>query len=143
MIRKANNEDILRLIEFERYYMLEHEPQHIEKWESNVDKTRNFLIDLLDNIVVAEADTDLIGYAYWSLSEGKPCVYSIYVIESFRRRGVANLLMKALETDVIQKGYDEINLQTLIDNPAQYTFNKLGYTTNHNKNGYLQYSKKL
>lgn len=143
MIRKATMEDIKKLIVFERNYMIELEPQHLEKWEKLIEKTRNFLIESLESIVVVEENKEVIGHAYWSLSKGKPCVYSIYVVEAFRRKGVANLLMEALETDVIQNGYNEITLQTLIDNPAQYTFNRFGYITDHQKNGYLQYTKKL
>ncbi len=142
-IRKALENDLNKVIEFERNYMLEHEAEHIKDWDAIIDETTATLKSSLNKMFVVESENSLVAFAYWSIEEGEPCVMSIYVKSTSRRQGLAGLLLTSLEEDIRSKGYSTVTLQTLLKNPAQKVFEASGYERLDIKNNYIQYRKKL
>ncbi|WDV45797.1 GNAT family N-acetyltransferase [Clostridiaceae bacterium M8S5] len=141
IIRKAKRNDINRVYLFEREYMIEYEPEHLDRWDSVKDKTMKLLSGSIDRMYVATVGDKLVGHSYWNIYKEEPCVYSIYVTEDFRRKGIANKLINSIEKQVTDSGYNKVTLSTLVTNQAQYLFNKMGYEVVDIKDGYINYNK--
>jgi len=142
-IRKATQEDLPKVYEFEREYITTVEPDHLGRWDDAGDHVMETLESNMDHMFVADAGGQLAGHAYWALHDGHPCVYSVFVADDFRRLGIALALMRALEENMALCGYHEVTLSTLTVNPAQHLFARLGYTQTQTKDEWMYYIKEL
>lgn len=142
-IRKALPEDISKIFDFEREYIIEYERNQLEKWDQSADKTKELLMRSINSMFTATVKSKLAGHGFWGIYENKPCVYSLYVDKDYRRNGIAKEIMIALENDLIHSSYHEVTLSTLQSNPAQFLFKKLDYRIIKIKDGWIHYKKKL
>ncbi len=142
-VRKAVLSDIDQIYQFERAYMVEHEPNRLKLWEKRSDSTKNQLNNCLPFICIAEVDGNIVGHGYWSLYEEKPSVYSIFVLKSYRGQGIGKTLMTAIEASVVESGFDLITLSTLESNPAQHLFDQMGYQRLNVIDRWIRYEKIL
>lgn len=76
-IRKALPEDLSKIFEFEREYIIEHEQVQLEKWDQCTNNTKYLLLRSINNMFAATVDNKLTGNGYWSIYKNKPCVYSL------------------------------------------------------------------
>ncbi len=143
LVLKAVRSDLDQIYQFERAYMIEHEPNRLKLWEERSDLTKNQLNNSLPSICIAEVDGNLVGHSYWSFYEEKPCVYSIFVLKSYRGEGIGKTLMTAIEASVVESGFDVVILSTLESNPAQHLFDRMGYQRLDVINGWIKYEKYL
>lgn len=142
-VRRAKESDIQDIYQFERNYIIEHEPNQLDKWDSVKSHTLEMLRNNIDKMFVASVNSDLVGHTYWSILDGNPCIYSIYISENSRKLGLATRLIKKAEEQICEMGYHTVTLSTLVTNPAQNVFNKLGYEVTSIKDGWINYIKKL
>lgn len=99
------------------------------------------LLSNLERMFIATVDGQLAGHGYWSLYLEKPCIYSIYILKSYRHMGIATGLMNRIEKQIFDSGYHKITLATLVTNPAQHLFEKINYEILAIKDGWIHYSK--
>lgn len=140
-IRKAITTDLQAIYRLERAYIIEHEADQLARWDVAKERIRQGLMDNLGNMVVSESEGSITGLCYWSMHEGTPCIYSIYVDGNYRRQGIASKLMQAIEKEVIDQHYTRLSLSTLINNPAQYLFESFDYNEIRRENGWIYYLK--
>ena len=93
------------------------------------DPTRN-------TVLVAEIDGRYAGHCWlgnqidFFTRVPEPWVFDLSVVETFRRRGVANLLLDAVEKLLAAQEIKHLGLQVMASNPAaQSLYRKRGYTT--------------
>lgn len=142
-IRKAQESDIKSIYQFERNYIIEHEPNQLDRWDSAKKHTLEMLRNNIDRMFVASIECDLVGHCYWSLSYGNPCIYSIYISENSRKLGLASKLISKVEEQIRENEYQIVTLSTLVINPAQNVFSKLGYEVTSIEDGWINYKKDL
>lgn len=142
-IRKAAVSDLDQVYQFERAYMLEHEPTMVRRWDEGLDRTVRQLHQCLSSMYVAEGQGHVIGHAYWSIYEKSPCVFSLFVHQAHRGDGVGKKLMNELERSVMAAGYNHMTLSTLTNNAAQYLFDHMGYIKLDIADGWISYRKEL
>lgn len=140
-IRKAKESDLEEIYQFEREYIIEHEPNQLEKWDAIKDKTMTLLTSNLGRMFVASVDGCLAGHCYWSLYQEEACVYSIYISKVFRKMGIASRIITETEKDIFDCGHNKVTLSTLVTNPAQHLFDKMDYERLEVKDGWIYYSK--
>lgn len=126
-IREAMLGDIETIYGFERNYIIEHEPHMLVKWDGAKSKTLGRLKASVDNMFVATIGDDTVGHVYWSLLDNGPCIYSIYVVLEARRMGIATSLLKRCEDHIVDNGYNQVVLLTLLTNPAQQLYLDMEY----------------
>ncbi len=113
------------------------------KWDSCRDDSMKRLKENLDRMFVAVVDDQAVGHSYWSLLEDKPCIYSIFVMNEARRMGIASALMDKCESQILASGYNQAGLSTMVTNPAQYAFLRMGYEKTETTDGWSYFTKLL
>ena len=142
-IRKAISIDLQAVYQLERAYMMEHESEHLERWDAAQERIFQGLLDNLNHMFVSELGGTITGLGYWAMYEGLPCIYSIYVSRRSRRQGIASKLMIAMEQDVRDQRYTTLTLSTLVSNPAQHLFDVLNYEEIRRENEWIYFTKIL
>ncbi|MCH4888290.1 GNAT family N-acetyltransferase [Acidaminobacter sp. JC074] len=142
MIRRAIIEDFLEIYNMDFKYIKSFEPEDLSRWLDAKEHILKGYEDNLDSMFVFEEES-ILGFAYWSIHEDMPCVFSIYVDESSRGRGIGQKLMLSLEESVQIHGYDRMTLSTRLINPAQHLFDKMAYKRLAIKDDWIQYEKRL
>ena len=134
IIRRANPNDLTSIFQFDKAYMAEIEGQdQLHRWlAANTSiKICRELAYHLSRTFVAEYDTDsgnvVIGHCYWSISDEKANIFSIYVREECRGGKVASNLLKCVEEDMKAAGFHGSYLQTLETNPARHFCTRRGF----------------
>ena len=140
-IRTATVDDLDEIYLFERGYMEEYEPNQLARWETVKDKTMELLRNNITNMFVATVDDHIAGHVYWSILDGYPCIFSIYISKDYRRMGLASRLMHTAEEHVYDNGYSKLTLSTLVNNTAQHLFDRLGYERTSVTDGWINYIK--
>lgn len=140
-IRKIKEEELQIVYEFERSYIIEHEPDQLEKWDDAKERIFETLKSYTNTMFVAVVDEQVVGHGYWGMYEGLPCVYSLYIDKDHRKGGLGFALMERLDKDIEEKGHKISSLATLVTNPAQYLFEKAGYERTDEKDGWIQFEK--
>jgi ribosomal protein S18 acetylase RimI-like enzyme len=110
------------------------------KQEADLEGARSFLLDRIEHsesVLLIAKDTDLnkvIGFtqlypSFSSISMERSWILNdLYVLELYRRRGVAQLLLDSARTYAIQTKAKGIGLSTAIDNErAQRIYERNGY----------------
>ncbi len=142
-IQFAQLDQLNDVYEFERAYMVEHEPDQVAKWEAAKDHTLGFLQDHLETMVVAVEGGQVAGYGYWSYHEESPCIFSVYVGPAFRGQGIAPKLLQAMEDQIKDYGHQQVTLSTLETNPAQGLFVRMNYKEVKRQDGWIHYEKQV
>lgn len=141
IIRKAKESDIETIYNFERAYIIEHEPDELERWENAIERIYDNLKSYLATMFVAEVEGVVAGHGYWGMYEGMPCIYSVYIDKAYRKGGIGYGLMEAMDLEIEEKGHKSSSLATLVSNPAQHLFDKCGYERTDVKEGWIHYEK--
>lgn len=141
-IRNANRRDIDTVMTFEEAYMRRFEPDDLERWLSAKEKIALNLEKLVDQMFVVEDNKRVVAFAYWDFYEQRPCLYSIYVSDAYRRLGIGQKLLCAIEKQIVDRGYSVLTLSTRVENPAQNLF-RITYTFIKEKEGWLYYEKNI
>ena len=96
---------------------------------------------MLDRIVVAERDGDVIGYAlvHTHAQRRAARLYSIAVDPSARRQGIGLVLMAAAEADTVARGHLALQLEVRDDNASAIRmYERLGYEVFGRIDGFYQ-----
>lgn len=91
-----------------------------------------FLSELLDNdrayYLVAKVNDRAVGYIGIWLVAGEGHITNVAVHPDFRRRGIGNQLMTAVERLAAARGATRLTLEVRVSNDvAQHLYRKLGY----------------
>ncbi len=78
-------------------------------------------------LVMMENDV-LHGYSHCIELEGKVKLSKLYFAPEQQGKGLGNMLMKFIETDIRSLGFSLIELCVNRGNPAQYFYEKMGFT---------------
>ena len=79
-------------------------------------------------VLVAIAGDERAGYLRWGwFWDNTPFMNLLYVVESWRSRGVATHLITRWEADMRAQGARFVLTSTLADESAQHLYRKLGY----------------
>ncbi len=107
------------------------------KQSSDIEAARHFLNDRFIKeectVFLARIEEKAVGFTllYTSFSSvGMQPVFilnDLYVSSDFRSKGIGELLLEAAKTYCRQKKYKGLALETAVDNPAQYLYEKLGW----------------
>lgn len=127
IIRKAMVDDLPFIYQFEQKYIEEIEPDNLAKWQAAKVRIEQLLESNIERVFVAEHQDSLIGHCYWSLYEGEPHIYSIFVLKEHRGKGLASNLMQHVERNCQESGFESCWLETHETNPAKYFFRLSGY----------------
>jgi len=130
-IRKATIDQLENLIPlFDGY-------RKFYKQESNLPKTRQFLLERLKNndsvIFIAYIDDKAVGFTqlyhlFSSVSmERMYLLNDLYVADGCRRKGVGEALINKTKALCISENQKGIAIQTATDNPAQELYKRLGF----------------
>jgi len=142
LFRKANMHDIVDILIAEREYMIEHEPDHLDRWDGAINAIKTSLQNSLERMVICEIDGKVAGHSFWNTKDQMANVNSIFVRNEYRRMGIAKELLAYIEKDVKASDYSLLTLETLTKNPAQHLFDK-SYTRKKESNGWIYYEKNL
>lgn len=142
-IRKAQKSDIEVIYLFERQYIIEHEINQLERWEKVREKTMNTLEKNISRMFVAVSKGNILGQGFWSMHNQNPCIFSIYVPKEHRKKGIATTLIRKMENQILECDNNIVKLSTLVSNPAQFLFNKLGYIEVKRESDWIDYIKYL
>lgn len=141
IIRKAVAKDLPFIYQFEQQYIEEIEPDNLAKWKAARVRIEQSLAGNIERMFVAEYQGAPIGHCYWSLDEGEPHIFSIFVFREHRGKGVAAHLMQHAERDCQEAGFTSCWLETHVTNPAKYFFRRSGYEFIESKADWEYYVK--
>lgn len=142
MIRKAAAAELEQIMTMEQQYMEEYEQNDLNRWLQSREKIKGTFKEKLDQFIVYEQD-GVQGFCYWDMLDNLPCIYSIYVSQANRGRGIGRQLIDGIEKLILHSKHHTVVLSTRIENPAQYLFDKTGYTRLEKRNGWIQYKKHI
>ena len=112
IIRYANNNDLLWLIENDNHISEETLKNKIEKNE----------------VYIVEINGKKIGWLRYNLFwDNVPFMNMIYFLEEYRNMGIGKLLNNYWEEEMKQKGFTNILTSTQSNEEAQHFYRKLGY----------------
>lgn len=81
-------------------------------------------------LLVAEADSRVVGYALLLLSPKRTRLYSLAILPAFRGQGLAKALMKSCESETCRLGRSRISLEVRPENVDAITlYAKMGFET--------------
>jgi ribosomal-protein-alanine N-acetyltransferase len=87
--------------------------------------------------VVAEADSQLVGFCLATSEEGLGYVITMDVLPDYRRHGVASALLETVELRLAARHVGEVWLETATDNDAAIAFwQRHGYRKHGVREGY-------
>lgn len=88
-------------------------------------------------IIVAEINNEILGWGAVQDSDNK--ITDLWVLPNFQRQGIGRQILKALELQIIQRGHDEIILDTHAKNtPALEFFKAHDYRISSFQSAYSQ-----
>jgi ribosomal-protein-alanine N-acetyltransferase len=91
---------------------------------------RNYLRFPGAECVVAESESNMVGFCLTARQGERGHIITIDVLESFRRRGVGAELLADVESGLARNGVREVGLETATDNDSAIAFwKKHGYRT--------------
>jgi len=107
------------------------------KQDSNLEKAKEFLTNRIRNnesvIYIAYLNNEAVGftqlYPVFSSVSMQPMylLNDLFVVASFRNKGVGEQLIKAAKNLCIQKKYKGLAIQTEATNPAQHLYQRVGF----------------
>ena len=116
------------------------------KQESNLNKAEQFLKERIihneSEIFIARDLDTIVGFTqlyptFSSVSMERSYVLNdLYVVPEMRNKGLGKLLLNYAQTWTRNKNYKGLALETGIDNPAQYLYEKEGWIK---EEGFLHY----
>ena len=126
-VRRARPHDAKRLAKMERACFTNPNPQLILH-----------VCGFVDGFLVAEGDTDLLGYVLFTpSSSSRARVLSLAVSPDHRRKGVATRLMRGTFDVLRERGFETVGLEVRVSNePAQSLYEKLGFVYDDIDKGY-------
>jgi len=138
-IRPATSADLPLLLEFEQGVIAAERPfdPTIRPHPTRYYDLRGMLTDPDVCLLVAEQQQQLVGSGYARIKEAKPFnrhshyayLGFMYVLPSFRGRGINGLLIDALKQWALSKGLHEMRLEVYYDNAAAIrAYEKAGFT---------------
>lgn len=141
--RNASHKDISKIYHFEACYMQEIEPENFQAWSNAKTNNYNLLIENIKNMYIAENESGMIGHCYWSFIDSTPYIFSIYITQKYRNKGIARELLKLIENQIKANGFKICLLSTRENNPAKSLFNKLGYHIIEHQDGWFELKKSI
>lgn len=86
-------------------------------------------------LLVARVDGTVAGFASFSVEQGSLSLSStrgflsnLYVRPAYRRQGIGTALLNAVEDALVERGADDLILETMADNePARQFYRRAGY----------------
>lgn len=139
-LRAATREDLPILYEFEQGVISAERP--FDPFLKEAPITYYDIEDLIESerseIVVAEADGEVIGVGYAQIRDSKPYwkepsfVYLgfMYVLPSFRGKGINRLIIDYLKEWSLLKGLRELRLDVYVENAAAIrAYEKVGFSS--------------
>ncbi|WP_199880652.1 GNAT family N-acetyltransferase [Bacillus massiliglaciei] len=138
-IRKASFSDISSLAEVhirswqttykgiipDRYLSAMNKKNREKSWERNLNTLHNITY-------VAETDEkQLVGFASGGPEQSHTLsyqgeIYAVYLLQNYQRRGIGKKLLTPLVQDFISKGFKDLIIWALEDNPSCLFYEKLG-----------------
>jgi len=85
-------------------------------WES--DRARRYVVEMGSEFRVAVSRDKVVGMVHWR----GDFVHALHVVSSWRRKGIATLLMDEAETHIAEAGYRAVRLETDTFNQASQGF---------------------
>ena len=83
----------------------------------------------LGRVTVLEVDGKFAGWLRWNLFwDNTPFLNMLYLLESYRGKGLGRAMMAHWEAEVAALGYDRCMTSTASDEYAQHFYQKLGYS---------------
>jgi ribosomal-protein-alanine N-acetyltransferase len=105
---------------------------NLENQSFNQMDIQSFKSYYLDNelikIIIIERDSIFLGYMIIWQDEDKSQIYSMYILEEYRRKGYALQAIKMLEESLLKDEVSLISLEVNINNhPAVLLYEKIGF----------------
>ncbi|WP_028481444.1 GNAT family N-acetyltransferase [Pseudovibrio exalbescens] len=125
--RKATEADLPVLLALEERYMAELEPQHYEHWKKAEAANLRRLTDHLPQTHVVELGEQVVGYCNWGLVRDEPTLLTLYVLQDFRRYGLAARLLELAEEQVTRAGFNRCCFAPVSTHPARVFLERGGY----------------
>ena len=136
--RRATNEDLPQLQEFLQFLVEAERPFDPTLKEGKIIyyDIQQLIADEKSEVLVIEADDEIIGCGYGQIREAKPFqnheffgyLGFMFVKPEFRGKGYNNLLLDDLKKWVLSKGITEVRLEVYSDNePAVRAYEKAGF----------------
>jgi GNAT superfamily N-acetyltransferase len=83
----------------------------------------------LGRVTVLEVDGKFAGWLRWNLFwDNTPFLNMLYLLESYRGKGLGQAMMVHWEAEIAALGYDRCMTSTAADEYAQHFYTRLGYT---------------
>jgi ribosomal-protein-alanine N-acetyltransferase len=120
----------LRLIEKKDYsFVIDIENNYFNQVTYD-DFIKYYVCNNLFIIYIIHHQEDRLGYIMIWLDEDKAQIYSMYILEEFRKQGVAYSSLQFIEKTLIDKGVGEWTLEVRESNlPAISLYQKIGFKT--------------
>ncbi|MDD7909452.1 MULTISPECIES: GNAT family N-acetyltransferase [Pseudovibrio] len=125
--RKATEADLPVLLTLEERYMAELEPQHYEHWKAAEAAKKKMLADHLPQTHVSVLADQVVGFCSWGLVREEPKILHLYVMQDFRRYGIAAQLLALAEEQVKRAGFNRCSYAPISTHPARTFLEQGGY----------------
>ncbi|MFD5827006.1 GNAT family N-acetyltransferase [Lentzea sp. NPDC060358] len=139
--RPARPTDLPAILQGERSYMEDVEPESLDAWTAALDANLRLWVDHLDRTVVAETGDDLAGYAMWQPDGAAATLITLHVVPRLRRRGLGHRLLERFADDARAAGHTALNLGVHERNPARFLYPAAGYAQTGVDGEYLLYTR--
>ena len=94
------------------------------------DFIQYYVLNNLYTIYIIHIKEDRLGYIMIWLDEDKAQIYSMYILEAFRNKGVAYTSLQLMEKILIEKGVGQWTLEVRESNIAAISlYKKIGFKT--------------
>jgi len=128
----------------ELQYMREIEPASVESWIRATDRNLELWTSNFDRAFVVEVDGVTAAIALWAVTgEGVATLITIHVLDAFRRRGLAGLLLETTVEDARAAGLSTMELGVQRDNPARRLYESHGFVPTHDDAAYAYFARRL
>lgn len=118
-LRAYQDNDLLKVIKLENQSFNQMDIQSFKSY---------YLDNELIKIIIIENDLNFIGYMIIWQDEDKSQIYSIYILEDYRRKGYAYQAMKLMEASLLKDGVSLVSLEVNVNNhPAVLLYKKIGF----------------
>lgn len=126
-LRRGRPDDLSFVYRLERLYIETIENDCLALWQDNIGRHLDQWVAALPRMTVAEAHNHRLGYVFWEDTAARAVLASVNVDPSFRRKGVASVLMRSFEDEARLAGFSVAELGVMNANPARYLYETLGY----------------
>jgi len=127
-IRRAKSEDLDRVKSVTRQaYKIPIKPHGFVTRVAEPGTLRRDIADDRLSILVAVTDARIVGAIRYEATDNDIYLFKLAVLKTFRKRGVASLLVGAVEKAAKKGGYGTVRLDCVEEKGLSAYYQKLGY----------------